>query len=269
MADESKQSGLLAGKLCLVTGATSGIGAATARVFVKEGAKVCATGRNQEALDALAAEIGCAVVAADLTKEGECSRVVKEAVDALGGLTTLVNSAGVIKGGAFGSEKCDLDNFLFNFRGNTQSVFEMMTHSIPHMKEAGAEVSPAIVNVSSVNGLVSFGGVGSYCTSKAAVDMMSKCAAVDLAPYGIRVNCVNPGVVITELQKRGGMGEEAYEAFLKKSIEQTHPLGQALGRVASPEEVGDLIAFLCSSKAAWITGDSVKIDGGRGCVGAR
>jgi NAD(P)-dependent dehydrogenase (short-subunit alcohol dehydrogenase family) len=129
---------------------------------------------------------------------------------------------------------------------------------------------------------------------------VTKCAAVDLAPDGIRVNAVNPGVVRTPLQvidsttfpstciftmidygfeqfspaftnfqKRGGMSDEAYEKFLAHSVQNTHPLAQSLGRVAEPEEVGDLIAFLVSDHAKFITGDNIKIDGGRGCLGRR
>lgn len=105
----------------------------------------------------------------------------------LSGLTTLVNCAGVLKGGAMGA--IDLDNFLFNFNTNTKAVFELMEHSIPHLKLAGHPANPAIVNVSSVNGKQSFGGCASYCTSKAAVDMLTRCAAVDLAEVS-----VSPGV---------------------------------------------------------------------------
>ena len=99
-------------------------------------------------------------MAADLTQDGEPQRVIEAAVAALGGLTTLVNCAGVLRGGAFGTDACTLENFLFNFNGNTRTVFEMMQHAIPHLKVAG-EANPggaAIINVSSVNGVQSFGG---------------------------------------------------------------------------------------------------------------
>jgi NAD(P)-dependent dehydrogenase (short-subunit alcohol dehydrogenase family) len=262
----------LSGKLAIVTGATSGIGAATARLFLSKGARVAAVGRNVSALDALSKE-GCEVVEGDLAEAGTAERVVATAVEKLGGLTTLVNCAGVLKPGAFGATApapaAALADFDHNFAGNTRSVFELMVHATPHLKAAGADAGPAIVNVSSVNGLQSFGGVATYCASKAAVDMLTRCAAVDLAPAGVRVNAVNPGLVLTELQKRGGLSDEAYAGLVKRSVEVTHPLGQALGRVAHPGEVAELIAFLASDAAAFITGDSVKIDGGRGCVGAR
>merc|ERR1740139_564038 len=129
----------LEGKLALVTGATSGIGMATARAFVREGARVVATGRNESALQTLKSEIGCDIVPGDLTASGACENICSESVSALGGLTTLVNCAGVLQGGAFGAETTNLSNYEHNFNGNTKSVFEMMTHSIPHLKAAGAD----------------------------------------------------------------------------------------------------------------------------------
>jgi NAD(P)-dependent dehydrogenase (short-subunit alcohol dehydrogenase family) len=177
---------LLAGKRAIVTGASSGIGLATVRVFIKEGAVVCATGRNEDALKKLADETGtsqfvwltticdlhcsgCSYVAGDLSHEGEAARVVAESIDTLGGkMSTLINCAGVLRGGAFGTAGCNLENFKYNFAANTQAVFEMMEHCIPHlqtfMHDGGAGAS--IVNVSSVNAKQSFAGVGNYCASK-------------------------------------------------------------------------------------------------------
>jgi len=99
--------------------------------------------------------------------------------------------------------------------------------------------------------------------------MLTRCASVDLAPYGIRVNSVNPGVVVTELQKRGGLGDEAYLDFLQRSIAVTHPIAGFRDMVGQPEEVGELIAFLASGKAGFITGECIAIDGGRQNLGAR
>ena len=105
--------------------------------------------------------------------------------------------------------------------------------------------------------------------SKAALDQLTRCASVDLAADGIRVNAVNPGVIETNLQKAGGLSDENYAAFLKRSVEVTHPLSASLGRVGLPEEVGELIAFLVSDKAKFITGECIAIDGGRQNLGAR
>ena len=121
-----------------------------------------------------------------------------------------------------------------------------------------------VVNVSSVTGLRAFPGVLAYCVSKAGVDQLTRCAALELAAKGVRVNAVNPGVVRTEVHRRAGMSEESYAAFLEHSTE-THPLG----RVGTAEEIAELILFLASDRAAWITGATHSIDGGRAQTCAR
>jgi NAD(P)-dependent dehydrogenase (short-subunit alcohol dehydrogenase family) len=121
-----------------------------------------------------------------------------------------------------------------------------------------------IVNVSSVAGTRSFPNVLAYCVSKAGLDQLTRCAALELAPKGIRVNAVNPGVVVTNLHRRGGMGDAEYAAFLKNS-RNTHPMG----RVGDPKEIAELIFFLASDKAGWITGATHAIDGGRAQTCAR
>lgn len=183
---------------CLVTGASSGIGKATCEILTKYGATVVGTGRNESALSELKDKGFIAdFVAADLTAENKCEEVVKESVRLLDGkLTCLVNCAGRLKGGAMGD--VDLSNYQMNMAINTQVPFEMMTHSIPFLKNVS---SSSIVNISSVNGKQAFMGCVSYCMSKAAVDQLTRCASVDLAQHGIRVNAINPGVVETNLQK--------------------------------------------------------------------
>jgi NAD(P)-dependent dehydrogenase (short-subunit alcohol dehydrogenase family) len=137
---------------------------------------------------------------------------------------------------------------------NTRAPFRLLRAATPHL----ADRRGAVVNVSSVAGLRAFPGVLAYAVSKAAVDQLTRCAAVELAPRGIRVNAVNPGVVVTELHRRGGMGEEAYAAFLERARE-THPLG----RPGQPDEVAELILFLATARSAWMTGETIAIDGGR------
>jgi NAD(P)-dependent dehydrogenase (short-subunit alcohol dehydrogenase family) len=112
--------------------------------------------------------------------------------------------------------------------------------------------------------LRAFAGVLAYCVSKAGLDQLTRCAALELAAKGVRVNAVNPGVVVTEIHKRGGMSEEQYEAFLEHS-KTTHPLG----RVGRAEEIAELILFLASNRASWITGGTYSIDGGRAQTCAR
>jgi NAD(P)-dependent dehydrogenase (short-subunit alcohol dehydrogenase family) len=265
-----------AGRLILVTGATSGIGGATARAFARVGGKVVATGRNAAALETLEAELkgegkDITCIAGDATNDEAVKHVVDSAaaLSSDGKIDVLVNCAGVLQGGATGT--ATMANWDYNMNVNGRAVFCFLTNATPYLKrtEGDAESSfdtAAVVNISSVNGLQSFAGVASYCCSKAAVDMLTDCAAVDLAPFKVRVNSVNPGVVVTELQKRGGLDEEAYQAFLKRSVEVTHPLGRA-GR---PEEVAEAIMFLADpTKAGFITGTHLTVDGGRKCIGAR
>jgi NAD(P)-dependent dehydrogenase (short-subunit alcohol dehydrogenase family) len=259
---------LLSHLKCLVTGASSGIGKATCEALTSYGAIVVGIGRNELALKDLKSNGGIHdYIVADITEKGECQRVVNTAVELMDGrLTTIINAAGVLQAGAM--DCIDLSNYEYNMNCNTRAPFEIMCHSIPHLKaEEGKNLS--IINVSSVNGKQSFAGCVAYCMSKAAIDQLTRCASVDLAKYGIRVNAVNPGVIETNLQIRGGLSAEQYKSFLTRSIETTHPLSASLGRVGQPAEVAELIAFLVSENALFITGECIAIDGGRQNLGAR
>ncbi len=250
-------------KVVIVTGASSGIGRATALQFAKEGAKVVAVGRNEKDLRSLvrkAVSLKGSIKAhlADVTEISQIDRIVSATMDIWGKIDVLVNSAGVIKNGSI--ETTALDDWDKMLNINLRSVFALTQKCIPHL----AETKGNIVNVSSVAGTRSFPNVLAYCVSKAGVDQFTRCTALELAPKGIRVNAVNPGVVITNLHKRGGMDEKAYTAFVEHSRD-THPIG----RPGTPDEVADLIYFLASSKASWITGVTYAIDGGRALTCAR
>jgi len=254
---------LLEGRVALVTGATSGIGRATALRFAEEGARVGAVGRDAGELERVTAEIGARggealAVRADVTDEADARRAVEETVGRFGGLDVLVNAAGIISNGTV--ETTPLEDWDAMMGVNLRAVFHLMQLSAPHLERRPGSV----VNVSSVTGLRAFPGVLAYCVSKAGVDQLTRCAALELAPKGVRVNAVNPGVVVTDIHRRGGMPEEAYAAFLENST-RTHPLG----RVGSAEEVAELILFLASDRASWITGATHSIDGGRAQTCAR
>jgi NAD(P)-dependent dehydrogenase (short-subunit alcohol dehydrogenase family) len=143
---------------------------------------------------------------------------------------------------------------------NARAPFRLMRAAMPALTASKGSV----VNVSSVTGLRSFPGVLAYCVSKSAIDQLTRCAALEMASKGVRINAVNPGVVVSNLHRRGGMNEESYAAFLTRSRE-THPLG----RPGEATEIADLIFFLASDGAQWITGETISIDGGRHLTCAR
>lgn len=252
-----------AGKVAVVTGATSGIGHACAVGFANEGANVVCVGRKEEALKTVADEVRSAgaealTIRADLSVDSEADRVIDESVEAFGGIDVLVNAAGFLTTGTIETTAIDSWDEMMNV--NVRAVFRLMQRSLPSLIERRGN----IVNVSSVTGLRSFPGVLAYCVSKAAVDQLTRCSALELAAKGVRVNAVNPGVVVTEIHKRGGMNNEAYAAFLEHS-KTTHPLG----RTGRPEEIAALVLFLASDDASWVTGATYSIDGGRALTCAR
>lgn len=253
----------LRGKVALITGASSGIGRATALRFAEEGAQVALVGRVRDALSDVAAEVASRggdafAVEADVTIERDAERVVRETVEDFGALDVLVNAAGILGNGTIETTTLAAWDDMLNV--NLRAVFHLMQLAVPHLERRGGN----IVNVSSVTGLRAFPGVLAYCVSKAGVDQLTRCAALELAPMGVRVNAVNPGVVVTQVHRRGGMSDEAYEKFLEHS-KTTHPLG----RVGDAREVAELILFLASSRASWITGATYSIDGGRAQTCAR
>ena len=143
---------------------------------------------------------------------------------------------------------------------NARAVYHLTMLCAPHLIETRGN----IVNVSSVNGTRSFVGCLAYCASKSAVDMMTSCVALELAPKGVRVNSVNPGVVPTNTQQRAGLTGEAYDKSMEH-MKELHPLG----RLGDAEEVAQAIAFLASSNASFITGEQLHVDGGLHAVCAR
>jgi NAD(P)-dependent dehydrogenase (short-subunit alcohol dehydrogenase family) len=232
-------------------------------LFAKNGSTVIAVGRNAKELSALRDEAQgkkgqLKVHLADIRENSQVERLVNDTVQNFGQIDVLVNSAGIIMNGTI--ENTTLDDWDKMMDINLRSLFFLTQKCIPYLEKTKGN----IVNVSSVSGTRAFPNVLAYCVSKAGVDQLTRCAALELAPKGIRVNAVNPGVVVSNLHKRGGMADEEYQKFLKNS-KNTHPLG----RVGETKEVAELIYFLASDKASWITGATYEIDGGRAQTCAR
>lgn len=244
-------------KTAIVTGASSGIGKATAILLSRKNMNVAIVGRNQTKLEETGARIQekggtCLIVQADLSVQEQSSGAVEKTVSRFRRLDVLVNAAGII--GMGNVKDTSLEDWNAIMEINLNGVFRMMKWSIPHLEKTRG----TIVNVSSVNGLRAFPGLVAYNVSKAGVDHLTRCASLELAGKGIRVNAVNPGVTRTELHRRSGMDENAYRSFIEHS-KTTHPLG----RIGEPEEVAELIAFLAGPESGWITGAVIPIDGGR------
>ncbi|XP_058449772.1 3-oxoacyl-[acyl-carrier-protein] reductase FabG-like [Malaya genurostris] len=245
-------------KVILITGASSGIGEGTAKYLARLGATLILTGRNEKNL----CQVGAAceaiskqkplLLVADVTKEVDNKRVIEEIVSKFGRLDVLINNAGILGTGSI--ENTSLEQYDEIMNTNVRSVYHLTMLAVPLLIESKGN----IVNVSSVAGNRSFPGILAYGVSKAAIDQFTRCTALELAPKQVRVNAVNPGVIVTDIHKRGGMDEKAYEVFLEK-CKQTH----ALGRPGEPEEVAATIAFLASDEASFITGVTLNVDGGR------
>ena len=255
--------GEFAGRVAIVTGASSGIGRAAAQLLAERGATVALVARDTERLAALEAEItksgGKAfALPSDVTDAGARARLIDAVAQRSERLDVLVNAAGVIASGRIDDTKLEAWRAMFDL--NVEAVFHLIQLAVPLLSAQRG----AVVNVSSVCGVRAFPGVLSYATSKAALDQLTACAALELAGAGVRVNAINPGVVVSELHRRSGYDDARYAGFLEHS-KTTHPLG----RVGQPGEIAELIAFLASPRAGWITGVSIPIDGGRHLTCAR
>uniref|UniRef100_A0A1Q3FKC4 Ketoreductase domain-containing protein n=1 Tax=Culex tarsalis TaxID=7177 RepID=A0A1Q3FKC4_CULTA len=246
------------GKVVIITGASSGIGAGTAKYLAKLGASLVLTGRNEESLQKTGQECEAVgkvkplLVVADVCSEEDNARVIGETVKKFGKLDVLVNNAGKGVGGSIESTSMSQYDDIMNT--NLRGVFHLTQLAVPYLIESKGN----IVNVSSVAGTRSFPNVLAYCISKAALDQFTRCVTLELAPKGVRVNSVNPAVIVTEFHKRLGMDDSSYQAYLKRS-EETH----ALGRVGTTAEVAAAIAFLAADTASFITGTNLCVDGGK------
>jgi 3-oxoacyl-[acyl-carrier protein] reductase len=240
----------LAGKRCLVTGSTRGIGLETAKALVAEGARVVTCGRGAEPPGVGEA----AHVVADLALAGEPERVVAEAAGVLGGLDVLVNNVGVARQARF--EEVADDEWDAYWQLNVMSYVRSIRAALPHLRSGGG----AIVNVSSTAGKRPSTGMPHYSVTKAAVLSLSRLVADLYAQEGIRCNAVTPGPTATEAWLgEGGLADQQGD---REEVLARVAAGRPLGRLAQPEEIAAVIVFLCSERASYVTGAAWSADGG-------
>lgn len=253
--NEETPMGEFAGKIVIVTGGSAGIGRATALAFAREGARVVLGdvhkdgGRELESL--LRSEGGqCRFVLADVARERDGAALVAAAVSEFGGLDFAVNNAGVEQSGQpiVSQTPEEFDRIMHI---NVLGVLMGMKHQIPAMVRRGGG---AIVNLSSIAGLIGFPGAGVYVASKHAVLGLTKTAALEHAQDRIRVNAVCPGAVQTEMIERF----TRHDPGERQTLEAAHPLR----RFARPEEIASTILYLCSAASSFVTGQHVTVDGG-------
>lgn len=245
-------------KVVLVTGASSGIGAATAIAFAAQGAKVSIVGRNETKLANVA--IICEqkgskplVISADVTKDADAKRIINDTIKHYGCLDVLVNNAGIYNPTSIFSSDA-LESYDKIMTTNLRSTVQLTHLAAPHLVKTKGN----IINVSSIVAMgILIENSFAYSTSKAGMDQFSRSVALELAKHGVRVNTVNPGMVKTDINQNAGMSKEQDEVLMA-AVAKTTPLQ----RIGEPDEIADLILFLASDKARCITGSSYVSDNG-------
>ena len=242
----------------IVTGGGRGIGFATAKRFAEDGASVVvgeidAKLGEKAVSDLQTAGHRAAFVRADIGDPAEAEHLVASAVEQFGGVDVLVNNAGIIRSEGF--LETDIESFDQVLRVNLRGVFLMTQAAARRMVAAGTKGS--VVNICSVTAMVGMPDQVSYCTSKAGVFQMTRSIGLALADKGIRVNAVGPGTVRTELSE-SALGYDGGGAAMKRVLART-----PLGRLAEPEEIANAALFLASDDAAYLTGHTMFVDGGR------
>ena len=240
----------LSGKTAIITGGGSGIGRAIAIAFAREGANVTVAGRHRAKLDAAAREIGpkCLAIAADVSKVEDVDHLVKAAVDKFNRIDILVNNAGILLPGT--AESLTEEDFDQTFNVNVRGLWLLSRAVLPHMRAAGGG---SIINIGSVLSTLGARNRVAYSASKGAVLAMTRAMALDHAGEKIRVNCICPGIVETEMVARFSMDESARRQRLA-----LHPLG----RFGEPQDIAGLAVFLAGDESAWTTGAAFTVDGG-------
>jgi NAD(P)-dependent dehydrogenase (short-subunit alcohol dehydrogenase family) len=247
----------LEGKRVLVTGAASGIGLATARRLVAEGARVAISDVRQDGLDQACLALGPGAIATvcDVGDESSVATFVRSARDRLGGVDAVAHCAGIVRSGA--THTLDLDEWETLLRVNLTGTFLVLKHSIPFLLEAGGG---AIVTIGSVASVVAAGRITAYDASKGGVLQLTRAIAVEYSDRGLRANCILPGLVRTGLAANSVAIHGAMN--LDTAAGPTARLRIPFERAAEPAEIGSVAAFLLSDDASFMTGAAVPVDGG-------
>lgn len=246
----------LKSKVALITGGTEGMGFATARLFLEEGARVMITGRSRQkgsrALKLLEGlgEIG--FVQGDVSRSSDAKKMVDKTISRFGGIDILFNNAGIYLEKT--AEETTEDEWDHVIDVNLKGTFLVSKFAIPHMRRRGGGV---IINNSSDAGLIGNRSCPAYCASKGAVTIMTKAMALDLAKDHIRVNCVNPAVVDTPMLAKEVSRSSNPRRYLAESRKM-----QPMGRVGKPSEVASAVLFLASDDSSFVTGAALSVDGG-------
>jgi NAD(P)-dependent dehydrogenase (short-subunit alcohol dehydrogenase family) len=240
----------LEGRAIVVTGASSGIGAGVARHLGAEGATVIAVGRDEERLQECAAAIGgggaCVPVRADLVDPDGPRAVVVAAVEACGRIDGLVHTAGIFSYVPF--EEAAAEVLDAQYEVNVRAPYALTHAALPHLGEGST-----VVFVSSNLAQVGMAGAAAYCGSKGAVDALARALALELAPRGIRINTVAPGIVRTPMTHRLDEDEEQLAAVMERT---------PAGRLGEPQDIAEAVAYLSSEASGYMVGSTVVIDGG-------
>lgn len=250
-------AGRLSGKVALITGGGTGIGRAMAIAFAREGAKVALAARRKEKLDEVVAAISAdggeaLAVACDITRGADAERAVRQTEERFGALHALLNNAGALSNATVeGVSEEDWDRVM---HVNIKGPFLMSRAALPAMRRAGGG---SIVNTGSILGLVAMKSRAAYCASKGGVTMLTKAMALDHAHENIRVNCICPSLVETEMvQSLFPDSPEGHAARASRTA------GIPMGRLGKPADVAELAVYLASDESSWLTGVAIPLDGG-------
>lgn len=247
----------LASKVALITGGGTGIGRAIALRFAREGAQLGLMGRRQEPLEQVAAEIAvqggqALAIAADATRSADAEHAIRSTVERFGQLNVLVNNAGAVHAGTV--EKTSEEEFQRLIDANLKTTFLMSRAALPELRKAGGG---SVINIGSFLGLVGIQNRAVYCAAKGGVIQLTRAMALDHAAEKIRVNCICPNAVETEMFA-GAMAQ-----YANPSAELARRMaGIPLGRIGQPDDVAQLAVYLACEESSWMTGAAIPLDGG-------